>query len=275
MRGHRYARQAILTAILVIKMFALNSNAFAQESSPTILIGDVEWRQLTVTTPISWDDVAQVCPAGGGECNGSINGVDYDGWNWATIREISYLFSYFRPDFHIPEENETDLWALIHRDAFNLPNDDLDLFFTLFDVNGLQGENQDLPYVGGWAADLPIDSGGFGVTGFMPMVGIFDYNNSCCTSPHGEFSTVARTSTNWDGTPTFGRALLRGAWLYRIVETDPCGVSSILDECCPDEGTHGQYVSCIAKALSDLKKQGAITERERGALQRAAARKKK
>jgi len=85
------------------------------------------------------------------------------------------------------------------------------------------------------------------------------------------------TSANWNGVPRFPNSptLLRGAWLYRIVESYPCGVSDVLEECCPAQNNHGQYVSCVAKALSDLRDEGEISGQERGALQSEAARGKR
>jgi hypothetical protein len=261
---------------LAISLIPLSAHVSAQSTSPTVLIGDVEWRQLTDTTPLSWDEVATVCPPGGGECNGSVNGIEFNGWSWATAFQVSALFNYFRPTFPILDDQETDIWQLRFRDAFDLPDDALDRFFDLFDVNGWQGVNGDLPYVGGWVAEPPTAQSFGGLLGLMPMVGVFDYDNPCCTSPFGEFSTVMLTSANWNGIPRFPSSptLLRGAWLYRIIESAPCGVASVLSECCPEPNNHGQYVSCVAKALSDLRDEGEISGRERGAMQSQAARDK-
>ena len=58
-----------------------------------------EWRQLTETVGLSWNQVAQACPQRDGisPCTGIAGGVDLTGWVWATDAQVTTLFSYFEP----------------------------------------------------------------------------------------------------------------------------------------------------------------------------------
>jgi hypothetical protein len=55
-----------------------------------------EWRQLTDSVDLSWDDVAAICPTDGtGVCASSVQSVSLDGWVWAEVNQIGQLFTYF------------------------------------------------------------------------------------------------------------------------------------------------------------------------------------
>jgi hypothetical protein len=57
-----------------------------------------EWRQLTETTLVSWNQVAQVCPRDGvSACSGVAGTRDLTGWVWATKEQVIELFSYYEP----------------------------------------------------------------------------------------------------------------------------------------------------------------------------------
>ena len=43
-------------------------------------------------------------------------------------------------------------------------------------------------------------------------------------------------------------------------------------DCAVDVGTHGNFVSCVSHLTNDLKKAGIISGKEKGAIQRCAAR---
>jgi hypothetical protein len=51
-----------------------------------------EWRQLTTTTDVSWNEVAAVCAQVTGACSGRIGAVSFDGWTWASNGDIQQLF---------------------------------------------------------------------------------------------------------------------------------------------------------------------------------------
>ncbi len=57
-----------------------------------------EWRQVTETTGLSWDQVAQACPRDGlTPAVGSINNRTVEGWVWATDNQVAELFSLWAP----------------------------------------------------------------------------------------------------------------------------------------------------------------------------------
>lgn len=65
-----------------------------------VVINGREWRQLTETTNFTWNEVATVCPAEGGACSGSLGGVNFTGWIWATALEVGdHLFRSYIPTF--------------------------------------------------------------------------------------------------------------------------------------------------------------------------------
>ena len=61
----------------------------------TVHVGDQTWLQPLDFINTSWDDVAEVCDAFSGNCNGSIGDVSLDGWHWATTSEVGELFDAF------------------------------------------------------------------------------------------------------------------------------------------------------------------------------------
>ena len=60
-----------------------------------------EWRQLTATTGLTWNQIATVCPTaaqGGGVCSGVVGGRDFTGWHWATQDDVRALLGTFAPE---------------------------------------------------------------------------------------------------------------------------------------------------------------------------------
>ena len=55
-----------------------------------VLIDGLAWRQLTDTAGagLSWNEVASVCPLDETPCHGSVNGVDFTGWTWASSDRV-------------------------------------------------------------------------------------------------------------------------------------------------------------------------------------------
>jgi hypothetical protein len=67
--------------------------------SGNVVVGGREWRQLTDTTYVTWNEVAAVCPVDGTTpCSGSIlrsqDGalIDVTGWTWARSSDVQALF---------------------------------------------------------------------------------------------------------------------------------------------------------------------------------------
>ena len=62
-----------------------------------VIVGDKEWRQVTDTVMLSWNDFDSVCDASDGSCSGSvtysaIGTVSFDGWTWASQGDVAELF---------------------------------------------------------------------------------------------------------------------------------------------------------------------------------------
>src|SRR4051794_14005405 len=58
-----------------------------------------EWRQLTDTTGVTWNDLAAVCPRDGvSPCTGLAGGRDVTGWVWATADQVVAFMGQYAPD---------------------------------------------------------------------------------------------------------------------------------------------------------------------------------
>ena len=68
----------------------------ASQAAP-VIVGDKAWRQLNEVTGFSYDQLATVCDASTGACAGSLNGVDFSGWTWASVHEVGALFQALTP----------------------------------------------------------------------------------------------------------------------------------------------------------------------------------
>lgn len=67
-----------------------------------------EWRQLTETTGLSWDQVAQVAPQDGVTAiEGMVGGRNLTGWVWATDAQVADLFSLW-----VPTILESPTWSV-------------------------------------------------------------------------------------------------------------------------------------------------------------------
>jgi hypothetical protein len=53
---------------------------------------------------------------------------------------------------------------------------------------------------------------------------------------------------------------------------DGCTISDLIADCAAGASNHGQFVSCVSSLTNDLKKAGLISGREKGAIQKCAAR---
>lgn len=73
----------ILATILLAPSFAVADG---------VIVGDREWRQPIDTSGFQWSQVASVCSATTGACAGSLGGVSFDGWTWASSEDVQDLF---------------------------------------------------------------------------------------------------------------------------------------------------------------------------------------
>ena len=57
-----------------------------------VVVNGREWRQLTEVAGFTWSQVATVCNSESGACSGSLGGVSFDGWTWASNQDVQALF---------------------------------------------------------------------------------------------------------------------------------------------------------------------------------------
>lgn len=69
---------------------------------PPLAVNGREWLQPLDFVNKSWNDIAAVCDASTGVCNGSLGGNVLTGWTWAGIHEINGLFNVYLSDAGFP-----------------------------------------------------------------------------------------------------------------------------------------------------------------------------
>lgn len=85
--------------------------ALAVTAQAGVIIGDKEWRQVTDTVGLSWNDANALCDSSTGMCSGSVGAVSLTGWTWAASGEVQSLFASFSGQ-NVPDYNENDsTWA--------------------------------------------------------------------------------------------------------------------------------------------------------------------
>jgi hypothetical protein len=87
-------RRRRLALVFVVLFLAVSGVLFAYNDN-----NGKEWRQLTETVGVSWNQVAQACPQRDGisPCIGTAGTRDLTGWVWATDAQVIELFSRFEP----------------------------------------------------------------------------------------------------------------------------------------------------------------------------------
>lgn len=66
-------------------------SAAAAPITDTVVVGDLEWAQVSLFAGLSWNDINNVCPDG--TCAGTLNGLEVDGWTWAAPVAVAELFA--------------------------------------------------------------------------------------------------------------------------------------------------------------------------------------
>jgi hypothetical protein len=61
-------------------------------AAQAVVIDSRDWRQVSETTNITFNQMAQVCDLVSGVCNGSVTGVDMTGWIWSDDVAIASMF---------------------------------------------------------------------------------------------------------------------------------------------------------------------------------------
>lgn len=65
---------------------------FGPMAAHAVIVGDREWRQVTDTVGLTWNQIATVCDTATGACSGSLGGISFDGWNWADNDAVLSMF---------------------------------------------------------------------------------------------------------------------------------------------------------------------------------------
>jgi len=148
-----------------------------------------DWRQLTETVGISWNDVAQICPRDGASpCAGSVGGVDLTDWVWATDEQVIDLFSYFEPDILTSS-------SLSGQKYFFTATNFLNSFRPTFSMTLTY---QAAAFAAGWTASTDADG--------FPVVGSAGWGMTN-VSIGGHFTVAPIATSDADGT--------RGIFLWR------------------------------------------------------------
>ena len=92
----QYAVELVLISETPTLQLQLNY-AVEKGSNTGIQVGDKIWRPLKETLGFSFLDMATVCNQTTGVCDGSLNGVDFSGWTWASQDEVLGMFNEFIP----------------------------------------------------------------------------------------------------------------------------------------------------------------------------------
>lgn len=166
----------------VVLLFAIN-DAYA------VTIGTRDWRQLTETTYLSYDQLDTIYNTTTGQLDTTITtigDIDFHGWTWASIEDVRDMFTTMTGilfnDVHKGISAIDSIWA---------PN-----FFTYFDYTVLSNRGKESYGITRTEYDITDVSGTLVVDGTEGDVR-WDYMSTDAPSP--------KTIGNWT----------QGVWLYR------------------------------------------------------------
>ena len=92
------AMRVVVSVTLVLGSLAAAAPAGAAPGNLSDDGNGKRWRQLTQTTGLTPDQVAQVCPRDGEtRCAGSVGSKDLTGWVWATGAQVHALMGLYEP----------------------------------------------------------------------------------------------------------------------------------------------------------------------------------
>lgn len=82
----------IKALITTTHIFFVCCFAFMPSVTSAVVIDSRNWMQVTDTTNLSYNQLSNVCSVSTGICNGSINGIDLNGWTWADNSAVRDMF---------------------------------------------------------------------------------------------------------------------------------------------------------------------------------------
>ncbi len=175
-------------------LFLLGCSTAHAGLMPSVEVGGREWLQPIDFTDLSWNDVSSVCDPLSGICNGSLNGIDLDGWIWAGQDETLELFGVYFPLGGLPGQ------------IFFGEIPELAIFLQDFDATISQPDNFG---VLGSLRDTPSATENYSAAaGFVEML------------PIRPFVSATLVSVDLMGARD-SQDPLRGAWFYRSTVPTP------------------------------------------------------
>jgi len=82
---------------MVLALTGWVSSAASQvQITNTVIVNGYEWAQVSDFTNLSWQEINTVCPLG--NCSGTLNGFDMNGWTWADGEAVAGLFNAYLAD---------------------------------------------------------------------------------------------------------------------------------------------------------------------------------
>lgn len=71
--------------------------AIAPQKAAAVTLNGLDWRQVTDTTGLTWNQVNSVCSGTNNACSGSVGGVNFDGWSWASQDHVVDMLAAYTP----------------------------------------------------------------------------------------------------------------------------------------------------------------------------------
>lgn len=196
---HPSVRRPAARSFLLFVLLALATTLLQRAGAEEVLIDSLAWRPLTETAGagLTWNDVASVCPLDETPCQGSVKGVDFTGWTWASqdrVRRLIETLTGLEIPFDGPFESPVELF--FDRLAPVLETNSVQMSYGLVSVPGVPtGSTVDAF----WIQDARISAGNDKVV----LESIFKIDNEVTA-------------------PIFGLQPL-GAFLVRDPELELCG----------------------------------------------------
>jgi len=196
----------------------------------------------------------------------------YDATDAATLRppywsNDNYGFWFDRDGV---DEWQATMWGMVDGGTYNTGGIyEVVITYHALDANTatmfatINGVQQGL-YIGGWKNAQPeFYPAGRSFTGDMAQMQVF-------WGRGGGGGTVTVSDLMVTGCPAM--VVIDGCDTgVTDQEFDGTTISGEIAECAASAGNHGEFVSCVAKLTNDLKKDGVITGKEKGAIQSCAA----
>jgi hypothetical protein len=143
-------------------------------------------------------------------------------------------------------------------------------------VMGLMFDENDTLFATSWTGNSPlftIDTSTFAAT-FVAYTGLaFAHGGDIFIEPDTDGDGVVDSEDHCVNSDLSATVVIDGcdSGVANDLFSDGCTIIDLVMECADGAVSHGQFVSCVASLLNRLKNEGAITGKEKGAIQSCAA----